>query len=167
MKKYKIYLSVIFVLFITISWSHPVHISTSHIYYEKAKKGFYFETKIFTNDLQKDIYKTFSKQINLNNITKNERILLLKYLQKNVFIKVQNKIYNHFTLDDIETKNTSVIFKYHFKFTKKPPKILLHFSVLLDLFRDQTDLVIFDYNNIEKGLTFNHSNREYTITLKE
>ncbi len=90
-KFYKTLLLLGVVIFAT-SFKHPIKLTASLIEYDLNSTSLKTECKIFIDDFEKSINKTLTKNINLSDLTKENKTGIENYFEKHFNITVNGKI---------------------------------------------------------------------------
>jgi len=154
-------------LFSGFAFFHPVHVSIINIDYYSAKKEMDVSFKVFTDDFQLLFIHLYETKIGFN--TKEEYF--------HAKDKIDQYFNSHFQLMDNERKynlkfvglkknDDSVWFNYKIEDIKPQNKLTLVNTVLLDLYIDQKNLVLFKSGETEKGYRYDFKNREFNIDLE-
>jgi hypothetical protein len=166
--------SILLVLFLISSVrqnieSHPIHLSVTTIEYDEANHEFEIFIKIFTDDFETIINKTYDVNLNLgkeNELNESEKYIL-KYLQAKLEISVNRKdIFNYPELirkeHNLNENLTLLTYKVKYHGGKK---VIITNTLLTDLYSDQKNLLIFTYKNTQEAFKFekNKSNFEFYI----
>lgn len=88
---YKI-LTIIAVMTFTTSFKHPIKLTASLIEYDTNTANLKSECKVFIDDFEKSINKTLTKNINLSDLTKEDKTGIEDYFEKHFNITVNGKI---------------------------------------------------------------------------
>jgi hypothetical protein len=105
------------VILFTTSFKHPIKLTASLIEYDLNSTSLKTECKIFIDDFEKSINKTLTKNINLSDLTKEDKTGIEDYFEKHFNITINGKIlplkfktsevlkeYNVITIKFIENK---------------------------------------------------------------
>lgn len=138
---------------------HPIHVSIAEVNINEKAKKVEIAVKIFSDDLDKVLFKRFKKVThfydNMRNFSTDS--IAYKYLNDNIFIKYNNKKLNFKGIGiDFEQEATWIFLESNS--IGKPKVIALYFGVLHELWDDQLNMVNCTYQNYKKSFTFNSSN---------
>jgi hypothetical protein len=149
---------------------HPLHVAYTNIEIDPEQKTISVTHKIFTNDFTLLFFHLFEK-----NIIPQENIefqsaeidLIDQYMeQRYILLTVSHTIRLNYKSKQLEEETLWLY--YSGRFEKDPPlDLTINNLLLLDLYIDQTNLVIVNHGPSEKGLTFNWDNRQSVVALKE
>ena len=147
-------------------YPHPLHVSVTNIEYNQEKKTFALAFKIFTDDFETIIFNKYGVELKLGK--EDELQDYEKYINQYVF--------EHFCIE-INEKNKKLRFKhkkmndiavwlyYDFKNKENIKFVAITNSLLCDLYKDQTNLVIFNYFDIQKGFSFDYNYNSDTFNI--
>ncbi len=145
---------------------HPIHVSITNMEYSNENQKLEYSIKVFKDDFQLLFFHLNEKNIDFNQINDIEQNLpLIKaYFNKNLQVIVNNVIieqdFQKYSLTD-----DAVWFYFESSIKQKIISIKLINTVLLDLYFDQKNLLIFKASNFENGYRFDINNKEYQIEL--
>jgi hypothetical protein len=158
--------TILFTLFIA---AHPVHVSVTSIDINTEKDTIFISQKMFTDDFSLLFYHLYEKDIKPvqdRDFSGNELSVINGYM-KDAFVIESGS--TKLTLDFVrKDQDDESIWLYY---TCSPPSnnitsLMLTNSLLLQLFEDQTNLVIVTYKGVDKGYTYNYDNWRSEISLK-
>ena len=156
--------SVFAILFYFSSCFHPVHVSVTNMEYFTDKQQIEYSVKVFKDDFQLLFAHLNRKSIDFNSAEDiDQNIELIKaYFDKNLKLEINNSILKSELLS-YNLIEDAVWFKFHAPIKSKILSIKLLNTVLLDLYFDQKNLLIFKAGNFEEGYRFDIKNKEYLI----
>lgn len=152
---------------------HPVHVSVTTIDVKADSAKVYVQVKLFTNDIQLVVNNTCAADLKLGTKEEvpNADTLMVQYLTNRLFIEINKKpITLRFVDRRMNEESVWVILEGDLD-TPKHGKFVLSSAaventILLDLFEDQSNLLIFGQGNgTEKGYMMNIGNVKQTIEL--
>lgn len=146
---------------------HPVHVSLASIEYVPEKESFDVFVKIWKDDFTSDFILSFEK-VPVLDVKDNGKILkddAQMYVNEKIHI-VPDKRRLTGVIDSIETDETEVKIYMSYKFRGKPTEVTIHNFIMTELYDDQSNMLIFKYNNIEEGIKFTPEKEEQTFILK-
>jgi hypothetical protein len=156
-------------LFILAFWfaAHPVHVTLLSVEYSDEDKAFSCFLKVYYDDFLLD-YKLLTgtvPSIDINGKEENAKETIESYLADRVQIfagdtKLNGKI-SGLSLSDNELK-INMLYDYN----KKSNKFTVKNSILTDIYKDQSNLLIFRYGNFEEGIKLTTEAREKLFKVK-
>lgn len=168
---YKRILILSLIIFIIPGMKHPMHVSVTNIDYNQNKKYFDISLKLFLDDFITVLKMKNNRNIDLNkshsSSEENDNIKAINnYLSTHFSLEINNRKIKFINFEFVQKKinNESVWLYYKLPFEKKISNIKIYNSLLIDLFPDQTNLVIVTINGEQKG--FNLNNKENTASLQ-
>ena len=170
MKKKVLILNLLFLLVLFFPQktnAHPVHISVTNIDILPKRNKIFFSVRVFINDFNLLINKTNNNHIDLAKLPplSNIKQFVNTYVSNNLIFFIDNK------------KNENKISLLRYKINKEGAiwfffeipntncnfeKISIKNTLLNDLYKDQTNLLILSYNNSQQAYSYN---REKTKNL--
>ena len=159
---------MIFIFYILFNiLAHPIHTSVTNISYNQDKKAFEISARLFKHDLQSAIYKKWTYTINIKNEKTSDSTdyYLKKYFETNLYFTAKKRTYNKFRLKKKKLTDDTIWVYLELPFKRKPTNITLTNTILLDLFSNQSNLVIFSYHSSEMGYRFTENRQTQEISL--
>lgn len=154
-------LKFIFTFYIfSLSCFHPVHVSVTSMELNKEKSAIEYSVKVFKDDFQLLFYHLNKLSVDFDDtisINKNKSVID-KYFERNIVIKInQKEIVSQMV--DFSVIDDAIWFNFKAQINSEILSIELINTVLLDLYLDQKNLLIFKAEDFEKGYRFdlNHS----------
>lgn len=148
------------------STAHPVHVSVLNI--EITGKESVIALKLFKDDLQLAIYHNYSIEIPLDNVGNEEHSAVIdRYLQDNLMILrgAKRKVQLKYTGN--ETNEEAIWMYFSAGNLQSVKSIHLINTIFLDIYPDQTNLVIISNKEYQKGYRFTILQTEREILLNE
>jgi hypothetical protein len=161
---------VITTLLFAFSFSlHPMHVAYTSIEVNPEQKTIAVVHKFFTADVSLLFYHLFEKSIEPQKdfeFSKAEIDLINNYMKERFILVSDNDTIDLNYLRK-EQEDESIWLYYSGKFTKaKPKSLIINNLLMLDLYFDQTNLVIATHGMKENGFTFNFNNRQSVLALQ-
>ena len=149
---------------------HPVHVSYTNVEYVQDKKQFQILIKIFADDFDLILQKKYGVFLNLEKGKKPNGYekIVTKYILEHFKIIVDNKDYmeSRLKFSYLELKEKAIWLHYNYKFNGKSDKFELWNSLMTDLYRDQTNLLIFNYQGFQKAIRFTNDKTKEVLSVK-
>ena len=159
--------ALLFFLFVFISFfaiAHPVHVSVCNL--EIENKRLILAVKIFSDDFQLALQHNYGALIELEKLTAPEnKAVIDKYINAALQIYLNKKEPLRLSYSNTEM-NEEAIWLFYSIDTDKIKKLVIQNKLLLDIYLDQTNLVIINYDGKQNGYRFNAKHFEKTIDLK-
>lgn len=159
-------------LTILFSWllaAHPVHVSVTSIDVNTEKDTIFISQKMYAEDFDLLFYHLYEKTIKTTpgkDFSQNELSLINGYM-KDAFVleSGSSRLPLNFVRKDQDEE--SIWLHYTCPLPSNNIKsLMLTNSLLLQLFEDQTNLVIVTYKGADTGYTFTYNNWKSEISLK-
>ncbi len=149
---------------------HPVHVSYTNVEYNVEKKQFDILFKIFVDDFDKILQKKYNVFLNLE---KGKRLkdydkIISKYIIEHFKIVINNKDYTSARLKftHSELKEKAIWLRYTSKYKGKSKRFEVRNSLMTDLYRDQTNLLIFSYLTYQEAVRFTNNKTKEILLVK-
>jgi hypothetical protein len=148
-------------LFLTCAIAHPIHVTVTNMDFQSDSNRIDYSIRLYYDDFQSLInykYQTTLDFQNRNRLTSTEQNAILDYISQSFQIIV-NK--NDILAADFlgwKLENQSVWLFFCTNISGRMKEIGIRNMLLLDLFNDQSNLIILQHRGIEKGLEFNKRN---------
>ena len=151
--------------------AHPLHVSLTSIAFNTGNNEVSIIYKFYTDDFSLLFYHLYEKTVNPEKdkpFAPGELTLINNYISQSFHLVSGN---DTLTLDFLrkEQEDEFVWLYYTGVFDESNPQemIVLSNKLLLDLYDDQTNLVIVTLGNVEKGFSFTYNNwRKELLTLQ-
>ena len=124
--------------------------------YNKGEKIFLVSFKVFTDDFETIIERKYGVDLNLgkDNELKNTNEYFNRYFRESFSFIINGEelaepVYLEKKMNDI-----AVWLYYMYPTSGNIEKVEIKNIIMLDMFRDQSNLLIFKYNDFEKGFIF-------------
>ena len=151
-------------LFSTV-FAHPIHVSVSNLEFTGEEP--LIAIKLFKDDLQLAIYHNYAIEIPNDNMDNNMyRDIMMKYLSENFILKLNKKENLKLEYKNIETNDEAIWFYFQTKELPPVNKITVLNKIFLDIYQDQTNLLIINFKGKQKGYRFDHRTTEMEVGLK-
>lgn len=145
--------------------AHPVHVSVSNL--ELTGDEPIIAIKLFKDDLQLAIYHNYGVEIPVNQIDDETHTeIILKYLLNNFIIKLNKNEELRLKYRNSETNDEAIWIYFSSNIIPPVPKIIIINSLFLDIYNDQTNLLIISYARKQNGYRFDNKVKELEIILK-
>lgn len=164
-----IFYRVILLINIVLSgYLHPIHISVTSIEYFADRNVFLASFKIFTDDFENILTLKYGIELELETDSELDK-------QKQYVTKYISDSFGFFVNGDIllqpqfkeKTMNEEAVWLYYsYKCKKEVSSIKIRNAILMDMFDDQTNLLIFKYHDFERGYQFKKNNKEIMIEIE-
>jgi len=148
--------------------AHPVHVALTSIDYQADRQEFNVSFKIFYDDLQFIIAEKYNVALKLDKPDENpdEKTYLGKYISENFkfIVNGNRKLVPEFTGKNINEK--AIWLYYRIPCSSPVRQVYIYNTVMMDMYGDQTDLLIFKYGKFEKGVSLNSKHYEVRLNIK-
>ncbi len=147
--------------------AHPVHVALTSIEYNGANRQFDVSFKIFWDDLERVIAAKYKTDVKIGNNTETpkEKEYLERYIRENFKFVVNDRDTLAPVYEGKKISEKAVWLSFHMPCREEVKKVYVYNTVMMDMFGDQTDLLIFKYGKLEKGISLNVNNFEATFDV--
>jgi len=159
---------LLWILFFQVFLAHPVHVSVTHIEYDGESGKFRISFKVFTDDFMDIILKKYGYALDpgLDWEQKNDRQVITRYISESFGIQVNGKKDLSLVFTGMKNNEEAVWLEYETSSIRNPAELLIVNRILLEMFHDQTNLVILGVDSFERGYRFSHQMQETRVNLK-
>jgi len=137
---------------------HPVHVGIVNMEYNTDSGVFELSFKIFRDDFQQAMNKKITPGIDLSErnstIDNQKQNKINQYIADNFKLFSNGKEMDGPVFDSLRITDDAVWLYYRIKFPDSVQKISILNSVLMDIYPDQTNLLILNYRGKEDGYQF-------------
>lgn len=148
--------------------AHPLHVAYSNVEIDQENSTIEVSHKIYIQDFTLLFVHLFEQHIepkDESDFSEQEIRMIDGYMKERFIIITGNDTLDLNYSKKQQDEETVWLF-YSGKLKKKlPAKLEISNMLLLDLFMDQTNLLILNDGSTEKGITFNWDKRQETIML--
>ena len=145
--------------------AHPLHLSITNITYENGKLN--IEMKTFRDDWEVGYFHFHSKPIDFRDPVMRELPWFSEYLNK-CFRIAPGKELPAFPLeiDTISLEDDAMTLKMHARVPSSPNSLYIYNTLLVDIYPDQSNLVIFVHEKRETGIKFDVKKHDAEVILR-
>jgi hypothetical protein len=147
---------------------HPIHVSITNMEYFPEKQEIELSTKIFKDDFQllfahlKELNIDFENVDSIKKYQKEIDNYISSHVEIEINQKKQNLVFSGFKLND-----EAIWLSYNLKIKNEIRSIKIINTLLLDLYFDQKNLLIFKFEDQEYANQFNYKNSEFIIDVDQ
>lgn len=166
MRKFTVIVCIIIIHVIEI-YCHPVHISVTSIEIKPTQNEINVMLKLFKDDLKLAIFHNFEVEIDLmeDADTCSHIDLVNQYINNHFSLLFKKALKMRLVGVDFDENN--IWLKYKIVYKKLPKTIRIENSFFNDIYYDQKNLVIFKYNNFDKGFELDYINTTFDVNFNE
>jgi hypothetical protein len=167
LKRYTLLVTILFSWLLTAA--HPIHVSVTSVDVNTEKDTIFISQKMYTEDFKLLFYHLYEKNIKPlqdKNFSQDELNLINGYM-KDAFVIENGSTMLPLGFVRKEQDEESIWLYYTCPLpSDNITSLMLTNSLLLQLFDDQTNLVIVTYKGADTGYTFNYDSWKSEIRLK-
>jgi hypothetical protein len=155
-------------VFLTLfSFLHPVHVSLLNIDIEPDTGNIQVVFKFFSDDFENIILRKYNVQLNITQkVDPGKQIEAINsYIEESFEMAINGKKIETWEFVRNELDDLAIWLYYNSKYTGHIETVSLKDEVMMDLFNDQTNLVIFTYGDKQNGYRLNNKNRHIAFNL--
>jgi len=136
---------------------HPVHVSVTNMEYNKEEKIFLVSFKVFTDDFEAIVERKYGVNLNLGkgDELKNADEYFSRYFRESFSFIVNGEELREPVFLEKNMNDIAVWLYYKYPTSYNVKEVEIENIIMLDMFKDQSNLLIFKYNDFEKGFIFN------------
>ncbi len=158
----------VLILFLFIpAWTsaHPLHLSITNITYENGK--LIITMKTFRDDWEVGYFHYHSKPIDFDDPAMRELPWFTDYLNRRFKITTgEEEAGLKIEIDTIQIEDDVMFIEMHSDLPSKPNSLYIYNALLTDIYPDQTNLVIFGFDEKETGMKFDVKKHSAEVVLK-
>ena len=147
-----------------ILYAHTIHVSVCNLEFDKGDLT--ISVKIFLDDLQLAIYHNTAREIDISNLTPESNTLVQGYIKKRLQISLNKENKIELKQSGNEINEDAIWFYYKIEDVPGVKNIHIQNTLLLDIYGDQTNLLIINHMGKQTGYRFNIDTWEKNIELK-
>jgi hypothetical protein len=149
-------------LLLVLAW-HPVHVSVSNVEYDKTSMSFHVSFKVFSDDFNFLMAHYYGTDLAGGKVVQDSIDAYFNYMFS---FRVNDG--TKLSMDFINSKSNEEATWYYYQTEKCTGinRVSITNTILLDLYSDQTNLLIFKYKDYESGFQFNGFQTEVTFQTK-
>ena len=158
---------LLLLLLFTPAWlpAHPLHLSITNITYENGKLK--ISMKTFRDDWEVGYFHYHSKAIDFTDPSMRELPWFTDYLNRSFRISiVESEPGLKMDIDTIQLEENAMFIEMHSDLPSQPNSLYIYNALLTDIYPDQTNLVIFGFNEKETGMKFDIKKHSAEVVLK-
>ncbi len=160
--------TLILTVFLSLfSYLHPVHISLLNIDMEPDTGNMKIVFKFFSDDFERIIFQRYNVQLSITQkIDPGEKIgAVNRYIDDSFEMTINGNIINNLEYTGNEMDELAIWLYYQYNYRGKIKSVSLKNEVMMDLFDDQTNLVIITYHDKQNGYRLNNKRRNIEFSI--
>jgi len=158
-------LLTLILLFPEPSAAHPLHLSITNIIYENGKLS--IRMKSFRDDWEVGYFHYHGVPIDFTEPSKREIPWFGEYLNNSFRIALDKSSPGlPLVLDSIGLEEDAMTIEMHAVVPESPNSLYIYNTLLVDIYPDQSNLVIFVFGNKETGIKFDIRKHDAEVILR-
>ena len=147
------------------SAAHPLHLSITNILYENGKLN--IQMKTFRDDWEVGYFHYHGIPVDFTDPSKREIPWFGEYLNKCFRIAAGKDLPGLLLeIDTIRLEEDAMIFEMHAPVPSSPKSLYIYNTLLIDIYPDQANLVIFVFEKKETGIKFDIRKHDAEVILR-
>ena len=147
------------------SSAHPLHLSITNITYENGKLN--IRIKSFRDDWEVGYFHFHSQPVDFSDPANLEIPWFRNYLNEGFRVATGEEMPPiAMAIDTVFTEEDALTIEMHATITSSPNSLYIYNTLLIDIFPDQTNLVIFVYKKKETGIKFDVRKHDAEVILR-
>lgn len=149
---YSVKLKILFYFFLlsTSLIAHPLHFSMTNVEYDEEKKGFNISMKLFTDDFQNALIHKFGENISVTNFDEITNYIN-DYVNAGFKVLINEEKVSKLAYISYKKHEDAVWINFFLKVDTKIKKVEIENKILMELYENQSNLLIFYYNEVQEG----------------
>lgn len=161
----KISVLILFLLIPAGLLAHPLHLSITNITYENGKLK--ISMKTFRDDWEVGYFHYHSQAIDFKDPAMRDLPWFTDYLSRSFRISTDESEPDlKMEIDTIQLEENTMFIEMHSDLPSQPNSLYIYNALLTDIYPDQTNLVIFGFNEKETGMKFDIKKHSAEVVLK-
>ena len=146
---------------------HPVHVSILNAELTTGNKSIDLSFKVFTSDIELAVAHNYNVALNLGKPNENKDAIhyIDQYFSNLFFIKINNNYQPKLVFKKKVLNEDAIWVYFTVPLDKKLNELTISNMLLMDIYADQTNLVIFSVNGKDSGYRFTINQREAKIKI--
>lgn len=150
------------------SWYHPVHVSVTNMDVDPASGMIKVSIKMFSDDFEDLIEQKYGVKLH---ITSGEdpgnRIgAVNRYIAESLQCRVNGRDSIILEYTESRVSEEAIWLYYTCEHGERIRRLLINNRLMLDKFKDQTNLVIVCYQDVQNGYRLNNKNTELSLNIR-
>ena len=151
------------------AWLHPVHVSVTNLDLDPVRGKVELSVKIFADDFQDLILHKYGVQLNIiEEEDPGDKIAAVnEYMQEALQLVFNGNETADLQFVDAKLNEEAIWLFYKYEHQNKIRKVDIVNRVMLEKFRDQTNLMIVTYNNKQNGYRLDNKTTDLSFNIKK
>ena len=159
---------VVAVWILFFSWMHPVHVSLLNVDLDQKTGKIEIVFKFYSDDFERIIFNKYAIDLDITDkVDPGEKIdAINKYIDESFELSINGMKIDKWEYTGNQINEGAIWLYYTNLWPGEMQKISITNGVMMDLFEDQTNLVIVNCFDQQNGYRLNNKNREITFILE-
>jgi hypothetical protein len=162
--RYFISLLVLFLMHIEVAQTHPVHVTVLNIEYNLASGRMDLTFRVYKDDMELALYHNYQLQTTLDSTRAGWKSVnfLNRYINERVKMKINNKPVDTLVFEKTLYDGTNLWLYYSLKVKGNLQSLWLKNEMMMDLYFDQSNMVICGPTGKERAYMLKYDKNEMT-----
>jgi hypothetical protein len=150
------------------SWLHPVHVSLLNIDLNPETGNIEIVFKLFSDDFQRLIMNKYNVSLDLTGrVDPGDKAQFIhKYIAESFEMMINGTKIDTLEYTGNQMNEEATWLYYKSTFPEKMKEVTIIDSVMMDLFEDQTNMVIVSWPGTQNGYSLNNKNHDITLIIQ-
>ena len=150
------------------SWMHPVHVSLLNVDLDQKTGKIEIVFKFYSDDFERIIFNKYAIDLDITDkVDPGEKIdAINKYIDESFELSINGMKIDKWEYTGNQINEGAIWLYYTNLWPGEMQKISITNGVMMDLYEDQTNLVIVNWFDQQNGYRLNNKNREITFILE-
>ena len=145
--------------------AHPLHLSITNITYENGKLN--IQMKSFRDDWEVGYFHYYGEVVDFSDPSQREIPWFKEYLNKSFRITTgEEEPALKLEIESVSLEEDAMTIDMHVLVPESPNSLYIYNSLLIDIYPDQTNLVIFVFEKRETGIKFDVKKHDAEVILR-
>jgi hypothetical protein len=144
--------------------SHPVHVTVLNIEYNEVSGKIDLTFRVYKDDMELALYHNYQLQTSLDSTRIGWKSVnfLNRYINERVKLKINNKPIDTLVFEKTLFDGTNLWLYYNFKVNGNVQSLWLKDEMMMDLYFDQSNMIICGPTGKERAYMLNYNKTELT-----
>ena len=151
------------------SWLHPVHVSLLNVVLDPRTGNIEIAFKLYSDDFENIIVNKYNIDLDITDkADPGEKIdIIHKYIEESFELSINGTKIDNWEFTGNQSDEESIWLYYKKLWPGQIQKVSIRNEILMDLYEDQTNLVIITWFDKQNGFRLNNKTREISFILEQ
>jgi hypothetical protein len=158
---------LVLIIFLS-SMYHPVHVSVTNMDIDSESGMITVSIKLFSDDFEELIFTKYGRKLEITSqADPGDSIdVVNRYIAEVLKLTINGSDLVELEYDSTELNYEAIWLNYNYKYGAKVKKVDISNLIMLEKYKDQTNLLIISYNDKQNGYRLNNKNTELSLNIK-